>query len=200
MGKAIVTLICFCLSLFAQAQDATRILDKSAAALKAAGSMKIDFVLDVGGGENSGYIKLQGRKFVWNMGGSTVWFDGKTMWTYVKSNDEVNVTTPSANAVAKMNPYSFLSFYKDGYTTQMGKSSAKEHEVVLTGKKAGAYKRVVLRIDKHTDLPSSITMVTQKDETTRIRCKSIAKNQKYNESTFRFNSKYYPTAEVVDLR
>ena len=40
--------------------------------------------------------QLSGQKFVVNMGGTITWFDGKTMWSYVKKNEEVNVTTPTA--------------------------------------------------------------------------------------------------------
>ena len=104
MKKTAFLLICLLVSLFAEAQEATKILDKSAATLRAAGNVKIAFTLEADGGSSTGYIKLQRQKFVINMGGTITWFDGKTMWTYVKANDEVNVTTPSADAVAKMNP------------------------------------------------------------------------------------------------
>lgn len=183
-----------------QAQNATQLLDKSAATLKAAGNVKIAFAVTAGGATESGYIKLQRQKFVLNMGGVITWFDGKTMWTYVKANDEVNISTPSADAVAKMNPYAFLSFYKKGYTAKMGKGTAKEHEVVLTGKEGAPYKRVVVRINKTTQYPTRITMTTTKDATTSIQCNSILKNQKYTDATFRFNKKNYPNAEVIDLR
>ena len=182
------------------AQDATAILDKTSAALKAAGNVKIAFTLSTDGGSSDGYIKLRGQKFVVNMNGTTTWFDGKTMWSYVKQNDEVNVTTPSATDVAKMNPYSFLSFYKKGYTAKMGTSTAQEHEVILTGNDASHYKKVVLRVNKSTSYPSYINMTSAKGITTTVQCNSLQKNQKYTDATFRFNKKNYPSAEVVDLR
>ena len=182
------------------AQNATKILDQSAATLRAAGNVKIGFTLEAEGGASTGYIKLQRQKFVINMGGSITWFDGKTMWTYVKANEEVNVSNPSADAVAKMNPYAFLSFYKKGYTAKMGKSSAKENEVVLTGKQGSPFKKVVVRINKSTKYPSVITMTSSKGAVTTIRCNSFLKNQKYTTATFQFNKKNYPNVEVVDLR
>ena len=200
MKKIIFVWICLCVAMLAEAQQATQLLDKSAATLRAAGNVKIAFTMEVEGGSSSGYIKLQRQKFVINMGGTITWFDGKTMWTYVKANDEVNVTTPSSDAVAKMNPYAFLSFYKKGYTAKMGTSTAKEHEVILTGKQGSPFKKVVVRLNKSTRYPSVITMTSSKDATTTIRCNSILKNQKYKESTFRFNKKNYPNAEIVDLR
>jgi outer membrane lipoprotein-sorting protein len=182
------------------AQNATKILDQSAATLRAAGNVKIGFTLEAEGGASTGYIKLQRQKFVINMGGSITWFDGKTMWTYVKANEEVNVSNPSADAVAKMNPYAFLSFYKKGYTAKMGKNSAKENEVVLTGKQGSPFKKVVVRINKSTKYPSVITMTSSKGAVTTIRCNSFLKNQKYTTATFQFNKKNYPNVEVVDLR
>lgn len=182
------------------AQNATSVLDKSAATLRAAGNVKIGFTLEVDGGASAGYIKLQRQKFVVNVGGSITWFDGKTMWTYVKANEEVNVTNPSADAVAKMNPYAFLSFYKKGYTAKMGKGTAKEHEVLLTGKSGSPYTKVVVRINKSTQYPTFIKMTSSKGAVTTIRCNSFLKNQKYKDSTFQFNKKNYPDAEIVDLR
>ena len=200
MKKIVFVLVSLFVALFAEAQNATQLLDRSASALRSAGNVKIGFTMEVDGGASTGYIKLQRQKFVINMGGSITWFDGKTMWTYIKANEEVNVTTPTADAVAKMNPYTFLSFYKKGYTAKMGKSTAKEHEVVLTGKSGSPFKKVVLRINKSTRYPSVITMTSSKDAVTTIRCNSFLKNQKYSVSTFQFNKKNYPDVEVIDLR
>ena len=182
------------------AQNATSVLDKSAATLRAAGNVKIGFTMELEGGTSTGYIKLQRQKFVVNVGGSITWFDGKTMWTYVKANEEVNVINPSADAVAKMNPYAFLSFYKKGYTVKMGKGTAKEHEVLLTGKSGSPYTNVVVRINKSTQYPTFIKMTSSKGAVTTIRCNSFLKNQKYKDSTFQFNKKNYPDVEIVDLR
>ena len=200
MKKITLLLMMLVATVVLYAQNATKILDNSAATLRAAGNVKIGFTLEADGGASTGYIKLQRQKFVINMGGTITWFDGKTMWTYVKANDEVNVTTPSADAIAKMNPYAFLSFYKKGYTAKMGKSTTKEYEVVLTGKSGSPFKKVVVRINKSSKYPTVITMTSSKDAVTTIRCNSFLKNQKYKDSTFQFNKKNYPNVEVVDLR
>ena len=201
MKKILFFLVCM-LSCFhvAKAQDATKILDKTSATLKAAGNVKVGFTLDADGNSTTGYIKLQGQKFVVNLGGTITWFDGKTMWSYVKKNEEVNVTTPSEAEVAKMNPYAFLTFYKNGYTAKMGNSTAKEHEVVLTGTDSTPYKKVVLRVNQSTNEPSYIQTTSSKGVVTTIVCNSLQKNQKYSDATFKFNKKNYPNAEVVDLR
>lgn len=182
------------------AQDATKILDKTSAAIKSAGNVKIGFTLTADGNSGTGYIKLQGQKFVVNMAGGITWFDGTTMWNYVKKNEEVNVTTPSATEVAKMNPYSFISFYKKGYTAKMGNSTSKEYEILLTGQANSPYSKVTLRVNKSSYEPTYIHTTSAKGNVTEIHCNSFLKKQKYNDSTFRFNKSNYPDAEVVDLR
>lgn len=182
------------------AQNATQILDKVSATLNASGNVKVGFSLDVDGNSGTGYIKLQGKKFIVNMGGSITWFDGKTMWTYVKENEEVNVTNPTAAQVAKMNPYAFVSFYKKGYKASIGKSTASVHEVILTGQDGSAYSSVVLEINKKTNLPQTIMLASAKGGSIKINCNSFLKNQKYTDATFRFNKKNYPKADVIDLR
>lgn len=201
--KKIILLLAVMLSLVnvAIAQDATKILDKTSAAIKSAGSSKIGFSVKSDGEAMTGYIKLQGQKFVMNAAGQIVWFDGTTMWNYVKKNEEVNVTTPSAAEVSKMNPYSFLSFYKKGYSAKMGKSNAKEYEVILTAKEASApYKQVVVRVSKSTSHPTFISMTSSKGGTMSVSCTSFAAKQNYTDATFRFDKKKFPKAEVIDLR
>lgn len=200
MKKMTLVVLSLLLTAMTWAQNATKILDQTAAKLKAAGDVKIGFTLEVEGGSSTGYIKLQGQKFVLNMGGSIIWFDSKTMWTYLKNNDEVNVTEPSAAEVAKMNPYAFLSFYKNGYAAKMGGGTSKAYEVVLTGNSNSPFKEVIVRINKSSYIPTSIRMTSAKGAQTYIRCNSFLKNQKYKSSTFQFNQKNYPNAELIDLR
>ncbi len=196
----LITMLLCAIAIPAAAQEATSILDQSAAALKQAGNAKIDFSYVSGGSAANGSIKLQGSKFVLNMGGLVTWFDGKTMWQYNKKNEEVSVTEPSAADLAKINPYSFLSFYKKGYKASMGKSTASDYQVTLAGSGAGRYKKVVLAVSKKTSYPSSITLTTESGHTVSIVCKSVHKNQKFSASTFRYDKKKFPKAEIVDLR
>jgi hypothetical protein len=58
-----------------------------------------------------------------------MWFDGTTQWTYLKSNDEVSVTTPNETQQQALNPYNFINMYKSGfkYTMSTGASDYKVH-------------------------------------------------------------------------
>ena len=181
------------------ADKATDLLDRAAAKFKAAGNVKIGFQVTTESGSTTGYIDIAGKKFHCDMAGMKVWFDGENMWHYVKSNEEVNVTTPSATEAAKLNPYSIISMYKKGYTCKMGKSTEKYHEVILTGKQGSAYKTVVVQFDKQTYKPLYIKTETAK-HTTEFTVNSYLTKQNFPTSTFTFNKKEFPKVEVVDLR
>lgn len=194
----ILILLAFLTVTDVKAQDAKKILDKAATAFTKAGNVKIGFSANVNGNNAGGTICISGNKFQLNTGDLFIWFDGKSMWNYVVVNDEVNVSHPSAKEVARMNPYSFLTLYKKGYDCSMGKSSSTEYEVILKGQKGSAYNRITVRMAKKSYQPTYIK--TEAKSTMEIKVNSFASKQSFPASTFTFDKKKYPNAEIVDLR
>ena len=190
----------FLFSLHAQT-DAKKLLDKAAAAFQNGGGIKAEYVFTMNGQKGSGMILIQGQKFMNDLGEQVVWFDGKTMWTLVRSNEEVNVTEPSAQEIASMNPYAFVSMYKKGYTPGFGKSTTSYHEILLKPSGRGATaKQILLRLNKQTLQPVYMKMQTTDRNEVEIVVKSLAKGQKFGAGTFTFNPKLFPDVEVIDLR
>ena len=194
----ILILLAFLAVTDVKAQDAKKILDKAATAFTKAGNVKIGFSANVNGNNAGGTICISGSKFQLNTGDMIIWFDGKSMWSYAVVNDEVNVATPTAKEVARMNPYSFLTLYKKGYDCSMGKSSSTEYEVILKGQKGSAYNRITVRMSKKSYQPTYIK--TEAKSTMEIKVNSFASKQNFPASTFTFDKKKYPNAEIVDLR
>ena len=190
------------LALFAQSQkDAVKVLDKTAATLRNAGGLKMGYTLTTKGSIN-GTLKMKGNKFVNNMGSTIVWYNGRTMWTLIKENEEVNVTNPSAKEIAKVNPYAVLGLYKQGYNVKFtGKSNAQNYEILLTAKDArSSIKSILLRIGRHSYRPAFARVTGSDGSTMDITVTSFAKNQPFTDATFTFNSKSYPDYDVIDLR
>ena len=80
-----------------QQSQAKAVLDKTAEAFRKAGGVKADFIIKsvtngLVEGAESGTIQLKGEKFVLKASEVITWFDGKTQWSYVVRNDEVNVS------------------------------------------------------------------------------------------------------------
>ena len=127
-----------------------------------------------------------------------MWFDGKTQWSYLKSTNEVNITTPTEAKRMKMNPYTFITMYKSGYNMGV-KTSGSNYVVHLTAQnKQRSVQELYVTVNKTTYTPVQVRMKEGNTWTT-INISNF-KAAKLPDSTFTFNAKDYPTAEVIDLR
>ena len=212
MKKIITLLFAFlCMTISCPAQNAKSILDKTAATFTQKGIIKASFTVKNFIGQKqhgetfSGSIILNGKKFRLNAQGIITWFDGKTQWTFVPENEEVNITEPTDEELQTINPYNFLNFYKNGYNAKMGNTktfSGKEvYEVQLTAKKSNMdIKQVVVLVNKANSQLMQIKFRQGTNNWTNITVNSFAGNQKLPESTFKFEKKDAPNAEIIDLR
>ena len=178
-------------------QSAKSVLDKTASVVSNKSGVQANFTMSGGMGNVSGTIAVKGRKFHATTPVATMWFDGKTMWTYMKKNEEVNVTTPNETQLQKINPYNFINLYKEGYDITMNKND-KSYTVHLTAQKAGKIPELFITIDKSSYHPTQVKMLQGKKWTTFDISNLKALN--INDATFQFNSKDFPSAEVIDLR
>lgn len=180
--------------------DAKTVLDKASSEFRKCASVNVTFEVAIGGDIDSGTILLQGNKFHTQLSNTMTWFDGKTMWSYVKDNDEVNVTEPKPAQLAKMNPYAFIDMYKNGYDIAFGVNTHDYFEVVLTTKNdKNTIKKAVIRINRMNYQPMYILMGGSKADI-EIKVKTYKKGKKQADSAFKFNQKKYPSAEIIDLR
>lgn len=189
--------------IYAQNNAARQTLDKTAAAIRQAGDIRADFSATSTSGSMSGTIYIQKNKLVLTSPNGKCWFDGKTLWTYNKHNNEVNITTPTQAEQQIINPYIFLNIYKNGY--KYSQKEVKMHgktcyEVTLTATSAAnKMKSMVVCINKANHYPISVKMNRQNGSTT-IYITNYKTHQKFKASTFRFNPKECAGAEIIDLR
>ena len=196
--KKIVLVMSFMLSCtLSFAQTAKSVLDKTAAVVSNQNGVQANFTMTGGMGDVSGTIAVKGRKFHATTPVATMWFDGKTMWTYMNKNDEVNVTTPNEAQLQKINPYNFINLYKQGYNMTMSKSD-KVYTVHLTAKNSNKIQELFITVDKKSYHPTQVKMLQGKKWT--VFDISNLKAQTLSDATFTFNSKDFPSAEVIDLR
>jgi len=195
--------ICFLItvalfSLATYAQSAKSVLDKAAATISIKSGVKANFKMTGGMGSSSGTIIIKGKKFHATTPQATVWFDGKTQWTYVKDNDEVNVTNPNESQLQALNPYNFINLYKKGYDATLN-SSGNNHVVHLTATSAERkIRELFITVDKKTYHPTQVKLLQGKKWT--VFDISDLKKQNVSDSQFTFNAKDFPKAEIIDLR
>ena len=189
-----MTLICAT----SMAQTAKSILDKAAANITVKTGIQAKFKMTGSMGKTSGTIAIKGKKFHATTPQAIVWFDGKTQWTYMKNNDEVNVTNPTEAQLQAINPYNFINLYKNGYDYTLNKSGKNFVLHLTASSKDKKIKELFITVNKNTYTPTQVKLLQNKKWT--IFDISDVKKQNLPDAQFRFNAKDFPNAEVIDLR
>ena len=180
------------------AQTAKSVLDKAASTVTMKEGVKADFKMTGSMGSTSGTIIIKGKKFHATTPQASIWFDGKTQWTYMKDNDEVNISNPTEAQLQAINPYNFLNLYKKGYDATLN-SNGNSHIVHLTASTASSkIKELFITVDKKSYHPTQVKLLQGKKWT--IFDITNMKKQSSNDAEFRFNAKDFPHAEIIDLR
>jgi outer membrane lipoprotein-sorting protein len=202
MKKTILITLMICVTLCVNAQNAAqarRVLDKTATIIGNKGGASANFKISSSNmGSTSGSISIKGNKFHARTNQATVWFNGKTQWSYLQSTDEVNITTPTEAQRMRMNPYTFITMYKNGYTLGMTSKGANYQVHMTAQNKQRTVQEVYLTINKSTYKPSIIKM-RESGKWTTITISNF-KTTNLPNSLFMFSAKDFPTAEVIDLR
>lgn len=187
-----------CVGVYGQnASQARKILDKTASIIGRKGGAVANFSMSGKYGNSSGTIAIKGNKFNAKTAQVIVWYDGKTQWTYMKKNQEVNISTPNEAQQQSMNPYKFISIYKNGFKLSMKNVSGGWQIHLYAANQKRTIKEMYVTIGKNY-LPKTIKM-RQSNGWTTIKVSNF-KAKNLSDATFRFNAKDYPHAEIVDLR
>lgn len=179
------------------ASQARKILDKTASIIGNKNGVSAKFSMSGKYGTASGTIAIKGNKFNARTGQAVVWYNGKTQWTYIKKNQEVNVSNPTEAQQQSMNPYTFINIYKSGFNLGM-KTVSDGWQVHLTASNSQrSIKEMYITIDKNY-YPTTVKM-RQSNGWTTITVSNF-KAKSLSDAIFSFNSKDYPNAEIIDLR
>jgi outer membrane lipoprotein-sorting protein len=199
MKKHFALIMMLLLSVGAQAESAKRILDKAAASVSNPSGVQAHFqMISKQFGSTEGEIAVKGNKFHATTPDATIWFDGKTQWTYMKSNDEVNVSTPTEAQLQAINPYNFINIYKKGYKLSSKKvENFYEVHLVPTDKNRKIQEMYII-VDANSYHPTHVKM-KQKDKWSTVIISQL-KTATLSDDLFQFNSKDFPKAEIIDLR
>lgn len=192
-------MLAMCQFSYSQAQSARSVLDKCAAVVSNKSGIKASFRMESARyGDFSGTIMLKDRKFCAQTDVATMWFDGKTQWTYLKKNDEVSITTPTEAQLQVINPYNFINLYKKDYQESMT-TGASAYNVHLTATDAAKkIRELFITIDKKNYAPTEVKIL-QGTKWTTFHITDF-KTTDLSDSVFRFNAKDFPSAEIIDLR
>lgn len=150
------------------------------------------------------YVKANANKYKVSMTTQDMISDGKTLWTYLKEEKEVQVTNVT-NSDDALSPAKIFTIYEKGFKylyTGDKKVGTKVYQMIdLTPTDINkSYFKIRLTIDKAAKQISSALILEKNGNKYTYTVKSFLSNAKVPESTFTFDAKKYPGVEVVDLR
>jgi len=188
---------------FAQSEP-KELLEQIATNIRMSEGIKASYNAKIGeDGISKGEIYLKGEKFKLEMDGMKTWFDGKTQWTFVEDTEEVNISEPTAEELQSINPYAWLSLYKQGYDVKLVESvRANERNIVMTSTQPRQDMQcIVLTVESSTLIPVRVTMASRGGkEVVVIFITSYDATRQYSDEEFVFPKSQYPDVELVDLR
>lgn len=199
-------------SINAQAQDAKAkaVLDKVSAKFKSMSSLKANFALNMNDakgkskGTKSGVFLMKGNKYRVNMNGQQIICDGKSVWTYLPANKEVQVTSfdPNAQSIspAKLFSGSYNNEYKSVYAGEKTIAGRKVDVIDMTPVSAKSFKKVTLYVDKVSTMITGGIMYDKSGGSYGYTISGVTPNAKVAETEFTFDAKKNPGVEVIDLR
>jgi outer membrane lipoprotein carrier protein len=222
MMKRLFTLLSFAfLTLVATAQkstnptksdpDAKKLLDAVSAKFKTYGSPQAAFTYKVENAQGKalstkrGSVIMKGNKFRVSMDGMEIFSDGKTVWNYDKSANEVTVNNVNEGGTGMTPQKIFTNFYdKDFYyklngTKKEGGKTLSEIELTPIDK-TRPYHKVYVLVDKATNTIYSARFLEKSGGRYSYTINSLKGTSSIADTDFAFNKAKYPGVEVVDLR
>jgi len=188
---------------------AKTILDGVSAKIKTYSAYKIDFTYKMENVKKKinevkvGNIIVKGNKYKLEITGQTVICDGKTVWTYIKDANEVNIDNVKTDDDA-INPTKLLFMYEKNFTYKLIKEASENGKYVqiidlkpIKGKK---YFKVRLTIDKALQQIVSSIVYDKTENVYTYLVTKLTPNVPALDPSFTFNKAAYPGVEVNDMR
>lgn len=149
-----------------------------------------------------GTMKMQGKKFFLSTNDLTTWYDGKTMWSYAPSIGEVNITTPTRQELAEINPYLLLDNYKQSFTAQELQSQHKGERIfsLTPTKRNTPYAYITVSVVTASMSPISFEITDNNNQTTLVAITNYNNKATLSAQTFTFDTSQYPNVAIIDLR
>lgn len=150
------------------------------------------------------YVKANANKYKVAMTNQDLISDGKVQWTYLKNDQEVQISNVD-NSGDAINPAKIFTIYEKGFKytyTGESKVGAKVYQMIdlsPTDTKKTVFK-VRLSIDKASKQIANVVIFEKNGNTYTYNVKTFSPNVKVPETTFAFDTKKYPGVEVIDLR
>jgi len=214
MEKKIMVLMAFiCTSLIAFTQTDTKakkLLEEVSAKYDAYQTIQSDFSFSVQQAQGGSHVD-KGRLFLNKpknqfriaLSGQDIINDGKSTWSILKEDKEVQVSDADNNTES-IGPNNLFTFYKKGFIYKstkdemLGKDLLNVIELTPTDTKTN-YAKITLRINKNKHI-HDVAVVDKSGTRYIYTINTLYVNHQIPRATFTFHTADYPNYEIVDLR
>lgn len=192
--------------------EAKKVLDGLSAKLKSFKAVQANFALKVEDskgklqGSKSGMVFVKGSKYHFTIaGGQEVFSDGKDVWTYDKSTNEVTIskTDPSTQTISPekffTNFYDKDFLYKLNGEAKIGGHTLQEIELTPVDKTKTFFK-ALLYIDKAQHVLVRAKWFDKSGNRYTLEISKLNGNAPLSDAQLAYSKAKYPGAEEVDLR
>lgn len=152
----------------------------------------------------TGDIIVSGKKFHLTMSGQEVINDGATTWTYLKNENEVNISESDPDS-QEMSPSQIYTMYKKGYKYAYVQQVTEGGEVLdvvelVPENRSNDVFKVRLKIRKKDTSVKSWQMFKKSGNNYTFAISKFVANPPVTASTFAFDKAQHKGVKVVDLR
>lgn len=196
---------------FAQVVDkkAEDIVKKLAEKNRAYAAIKVEFTYSMENKtknineKHEGTVWIKGDFYKITLLGHTLISDGKTVWTIMQEEKEVQIRTTD-NSEEESSPAKILTSYDKNYRPKLIKETQEGGKTIqiidLTPNKTKSFFKIRLKIDKQQNQLISST-IHEKDETTfTYLIKKLDGTIRLPDNFFVFDKTKYPGFEIIDMR
>lgn len=188
---------------------ATAMLDEVSSKTKSYKSVKAEFTYTMENKQakineaKSGTLLLAGDKYRLTAAGQTVISDGKTIWTYIKESNEVQVNSADDKDDA-MTPSKLLSSYNKNYKSKIIKDKSVTdpnlESIELIPNTIKNIQKAVLVVDKMKKQVKSFTLYDKNGNIFSYKIQKFLTDIPVTTADFSFDAAKYPGVEVIDMR
>jgi outer membrane lipoprotein-sorting protein len=156
--------------------------------------------------KSSGQVAVKGDKYKLVLNDQEIYNNGKTVWTYIKSNSfkEVTINTVEDNT-DELTPSNIYNIYKKGYTYKLLGEKAQNgtvvQEIELSAERRNSqFQRIKLFVDKAKMDLIGWEIQDEMGGVFSYRFREINTQADLPDSHFVFDIQKHPGVEVIDLR
>jgi outer membrane lipoprotein carrier protein len=186
-------------------KKAQSILNDVSASTKSYKTIRIEFTYKM---ENTaqkindsykGVLVSKGDKYKLTVSGQDVISDGKTVWTYLKDANEVQVNSVGENEDS-FTPTSLLSSYTENFKSKFIKETSTEQIIELIPIQKKNFSKVKVTIDKAKKMVNSLVIYDKNGSVYSYIVNKMEVNQNFYDTMFTFKPADHPGVEVIDMR